>query len=90
MRAIRGVGHLERELVLLAAPNFEALVVAAELEEELFADGEQTTGHDGALERPRRVLRVVGQQRQALVKKLPVKSAARAFVLGPVKSVQCE
>ena len=68
--------HLKGKLVLLPSPDFEPLIVAAELPEVLGADGEQPSGHDRALERLRRVLQVLGQQRQTLVEQLPVESSS--------------
>ncbi len=40
--------YLERELVLLTAPNLKTRVVSTELPEPLGTDCEQSTGHDGA------------------------------------------
>uniref|UniRef100_A0A6B0V9K3 Uncharacterized protein n=1 Tax=Ixodes ricinus TaxID=34613 RepID=A0A6B0V9K3_IXORI len=76
---------LEGELVLLAAPHVKAFVVATQLPEVLAADGEQTAGHHGALERLGRLGQIIGEQRQPLVVQLPVERAPRSFVLRPVR-----
>ena len=79
--------YFEAELVLLPAPDLEAGIVAAELPEELGADGEEAARHHGALEGLGGVLQVLGQQRQPLVEQLPVKGPPGALVLGAVLEV---
>uniref|UniRef100_A0A2M4C5I6 Putative secreted protein n=1 Tax=Anopheles marajoara TaxID=58244 RepID=A0A2M4C5I6_9DIPT len=51
---------LEAQLVLLATPDVQPLVVATDLPEELGTDREQTTGHDGAFERFRWIRQILG------------------------------
>lgn len=80
--------HFEGELVLLAAPDLQALVVAAQFEEELLADGEQTAGHHWTVEGLHRMVGVGGQPRQTLVVELPVEGAAGTFVLRPLERNQ--
>ena len=47
---------LERQLQILAAPNIEAGVIAAEALEELLVDGEKPPRHGGGVHRLRGVL----------------------------------
>ena len=61
---------------MLPSPNFEPLVIAAELPEVLGADGEQASGHDRTLEGLGGVLQVLGKQRQALVVQLPIECSS--------------